>query len=264
MSAAAGAQSAAGPRWRDVLAVWRRNALVWRRLWGPALVLHFGEPLLYLVGLGYGLGVFIREMAAMPYLTFLASGIVVSSAMTTASLEGMYSVFTRMTTQRTYDAILATPVEVPALVAGEVLWCASKALLSSTAILLVASALGAVAGPRAVLVLPVAFLTGLTFAAPAILIAALARNYDFFNYYFVLAVTPMYLLCGVFFPIDSLPAGVQAAVQVLPLTHAVALARPLVAGTPSMDVAMHLGVLGGYAVIGYALARRRVTRRLST
>lgn len=255
---------AAGPRWRDALAVWRRNALVWRRLWGPALVLHFGEPLLYLVGLGYGLGVFIREMAAMPYLTFLASGIVVSSAMTTASLEGMYSVFTRMATQRTYDAILATPVEVPSLVAGEVLWCASKALLSSTAILLVAAALGASAGPRALLALPVAFLTGLAFAGPAIVVAALARNYDFFNYYFVLAVTPMYLLCGVFFPVDSLPEGVQTAVQVLPLTHAVALARPLVAGTPLSEVPTHLAVLCAYAAAGHALAHRQVMRRLAT
>ena len=92
--------------------VWRRNILVWRKLMGPSLMMNFGEPLVYLLGLGYGLGLFIGKMAGVDYLTFLASGIIASSAMTTATFEGMYSVYTRMVPQRTYDAMLATPTEV--------------------------------------------------------------------------------------------------------------------------------------------------------
>lgn len=251
------------PRLRPgALAVWRRNVLVWRKLIGPALLMNFGEPTLYLLGLGYGLGFFIGEMADMPYLTFLASGIIASSAMTTATFEGMYSVFTRMVPQRTYEAILASPLEVDDIIAGEMLWCATKAALSGLAILAVASALGVVAGWQALWTLPVVFITGLCFAGPAIIMAALANNYDFFNYYFVLVVTPMFMLCGVFYPISTLPEAVQGFVHVLPLTHAVALTRPLIAGLPLEHVTLHLGVLGVYAGVTYYVAVVMVRRKL--
>ena len=104
------------------ITVWKRNALVWRKLIGPSLMVNFGEPLLILLGLGYGLGLFIGRMAEMDYLTFLASGIVASSAMNTATFEGLYSVYTRMVPQHTYDAMLATPMEVDDILAGEMLW----------------------------------------------------------------------------------------------------------------------------------------------
>lgn len=244
------------------LTVWKRNALVWRKLIGPSLTINFGEPLLYLLGLGYGLGLFIGSMAGMDYLTFLASGVVASSAMTTATFEGLYSVYTRMVPQRTYDAMLATPIEVDDILAGEMLWCASKSLVSGAAILTVAAILGAVGDWRAILALPIVFLIGLCFAAPAMVISALSPSYDFFNYYFTLAITPMFILCGVFYPVSALPAALQALVQLLPLTHAVALVRPLVAGQPLTDVALHLAVLLAYAAVGYyvavVLARRRL------
>ena len=111
---------------RDALAVWRRNVLVWRKLIGPSLLMNFGEPFIYLMGLGLGLGLFIGQMSGLSYLTFLASGIVASSAMNTASFEGMYSVYTRMVPQRTYDSMLATPLDVDDIIAGEMLWCATK------------------------------------------------------------------------------------------------------------------------------------------
>ncbi len=247
---------------RRALNVWRRNALVWRRLIGPSVMINFGEPLLYLLGLGYGLGLFIGQMAGMDYLTFLASGIVASSAMTTASFEGLYSVFTRMVPQRTYEGMLATPMEVDDILAGEMLWCASKSLMNGVAILAVAAALGAVADWRALAALPVVFAIGLCFAGPAMVVSALAPSYDFFNYYFTLAITPMFIVCGVFYPITALPAALQAFVQILPLTHAVALVRPLVAGQPLTDVTLHLAVLLGYAAVGYYLAVVLTRRRL--
>lgn len=243
-------------------AVWWRNVLVWRKLIGPALLMNFGEPALYLLGLGFGLGHFVGDMSGMSYLAFLASGIVASSAMTTSSFEGMYSVFTRMVPQRTYEAILATPLEVDDILAGEMLWCATKSLLSGIAILIVALLLGVVAGWQALWVLPTVFLIGLTFAGPAIVMTAFAKGYDFFNYYFVLVITPMMLVSGVFYPIDTLPPAMQMAVQILPLTHAIELVRPLMTGGEVQHVMLHVGVLLAYALVSYHFAVALVRRRL--
>jgi len=250
------------PQFRSALQVWRRNGLVWRRLLGPSLVINFGEPFLYLLGLGYGLGLFIGEMMHMPYLTFLASGILASSAMNTASFEAMFSVYTRMVPQRTYEAILATPVEVQDVLAGEMLWCATKCLINGSAILIVATLLGAVHDWRAVFAIPVIFLTGLCFAGPAMIMTARAQGYDFFNYYVTLLLTPMFILSGVFYPVSSLPSWLQTAVQVLPLAHAVDLLRPLVSGRPLSNVALHLAVLAAYALVGFAIAVCLIRRRL--
>ena len=251
------------PRLRaGALAVWRRNILVWRKLFVPALLMNFGEPVLYLLGLGFGLGHFVGDMSGMSYLAFLASGIIASSAMTTASFEGMYSVFTRMVPQKTYEAILATPLEVDDILAGEMLWCATKSLFSGIAILAVATLLGVVAGWEALWVLPVVFLIGLCFAGPAMIMSSLASNYDFFNYYFVLVITPMFILCGVFYPIATLPAAAQGAVQFLPLTHAVMLTRSLVAGVELTEPLLHIGVLAVYAGISYYVAVILVRRKL--
>ncbi len=251
------------PRFRHAAFVlWARNTLVWRKLLGPSLIINFGEPFLYLIGLGYGLGLFIGEMMDMPYLTFLASGILASSAMNIASFEAMYSVYTRMVPQRTYDAILATPLEVADILAGEMLWCATKSAINGAAILTVAALLGAVSGPGALWVLPIQFLVGLAFAGPALVMTALARGYDFFNYYVTLLITPMFVLSGVFYPVSSLPPVLQGVVQFLPLTHAVDLIRPLVAGQPLTDVLLHLGVLAAYGLTGYLVAVKLVRRRL--
>ena len=244
------------------LSVWRRNVLVWRRLMGPSLMINFGEPFLYLLGLGLGLGIFIGEMSDMPYMTFLASGIICASAMNTATFEAMYSVYTRMVPQRTYEAMMTTPMEVDDILAGEILWCASKSTISGIAILTVATLIGAVHSWLAVLVIPVVFLTGLCFAAPALLMTALSPGYDFFNYYITLVITPMFVLCGVFYPISSLPELLQGIVQILPLTHAVALVRPLVSGQELSGVLIHIAVLLIYALVGFYLAVIMVRKRL--
>ena len=224
--------------------------------------MNFGEPVLYLLGLGYGLGAFIGQMGDLPYLSFLASGIVASSAMTTSTFEGMYSVYTRMEPQRTYEAILATPLEVDDILAGEMLWCGTKSLFSGIAILTVAGFLGVAQGWQVLWAMPAVVLIGLCFAGPALVMAAIARNYDFFNYYFVLAVTPMFMLCGVFYPTNTLPAVLQHFVQILPLTHAVALVRPLVTGQALTEPLIHVGVLGLYAAVSYYLAVVLVRKRL--
>ncbi|MFP4155403.1 MAG: ABC transporter permease [Halothiobacillaceae bacterium] len=246
----------------DMLAVVQRNFLVWRKLLGPAIALNFGEPLVYLLGLGLGLGLLIGEVGGMPYLVFLASGIVASSAMNTVSFEGMYSVYTRMVPQKSYDALMATPLTLDDIVLGEALWAAAKGVISAAAILIVAALLGVVHGPAAALALPVVFLMGLALVGPAIIMSAVAGSYDFFSYYFVLVVTPMFMLCGVFFPVETLPQALQAVVQWLPLTHAVELVRALVIGVAPPRPVLNLLVLVGYAFAGLYLAVVMVRRRL--
>jgi lipooligosaccharide transport system permease protein len=244
------------------LPVWRRNFLVWRKLMGPSIVGNFGEPLMYLLALGYGFGRMVGEVGGLPYMVFLASGIVVSSAMTAASFEAMYSAFTRMQMQQTWVAMLHTPLEVEDVVLGEVLWAATKALINSAAILIVAAALGLVSGWGALWVLPVVLLTGVCFGALAMIVTALARGYDVFTYYFTLLLTPMLLLSGVFFPLETLPKAIVAAVQLLPLAHAIALIRPLIIGEAPGAVLLHLAVIGGYALLGLSVSIFLVRRRL--
>lgn len=244
------------------LAVLRRNLLVWRRLFWAALLMNLGEPALYLLGLGLGLGHFVGEIGGMPYLAFLASGIVASSAMNTATFEGMYSVYTRMVPQKTYEAMLATPLRIQDILLGEMLWCGFKAAFSATGILLVAALLGVVHGFSALWALPAAFLTGLAFAGPAIVMSTIADGYDFFNYYFVLVITPMLLVCGVFYPVTTLPEGLRLLVDLLPLTHAVELIRPLVVDSAPARPLANLLVLAGWAVAGFLLASRLARRRL--
>jgi lipooligosaccharide transport system permease protein len=200
----------------------------------------------------------------MSYIAFLAAGTVCSSTMMSASFEAMYSSFSRMHVQRTWDAIMNAPISLDDVVVGEAVWAASKAFLSGTAVLLVAAALGLAAWPLALWVLPLVFLTGLVFAGLGLVMTALSPSYDFFIYYFTLAVTPMMLACGVFFPLEQLPGWLQAIAQGLPLTHAVALARPLMNGAVPEAVGAHLMVLLAYAALSlYAalmLARRRLLR----
>lgn len=246
-----------------ILAVWRRNFMVWRKLAVVSLLGNFGDPFLYLLGLGYGLGLYIGTMGGIPYMAFLASGILCSSAMNTATFEGLYSAFTRMSQQYTWEGMMAAPLGISDIVAGEILWAATKSLISCTAILIVAMLLGGVQTPEtAWLALPVVFLTGLCFAAIALVVCALAPSYDFFIYYFTLLVTPMFLFCGVFYPIDTLPHAAQILAQVLPLTHAVALMRPLLTTLPLHHVWLHLAVLAAYAAAGFVLAVRLASRRL--
>lgn len=242
--------------------VWLRNLLVWRKLLAPSLAFSFGEPVIYLLGLGFGLGQFIGEVDGMRYFTFLASGLLAASAMNVASFEGMFSVFTRMTHQQTYEAILATPLQVDDIVAGEMLWCATKSVLNTLPILVVAALLGAIEHWTAVAAIPVFFLVGLCFAGPALVMAALASSYDFFNYYTTMLITPMFIFSGVFYPIATLPSAAQVIVNILPLSHAIALIRPLVAGQVPTDPWLHAGVLLGYAIVGYVAASIFIRRRL--
>lgn len=242
--------------------VWQRNFLVWRKLMLPSLLGNFGEPLLYLLLLGYGFGQLVGEVNGVPYMVFLASGILCSSAMMGSSFEGLYSAFTRMSAQRTWDAMLNTPLGIDDIVLGEVVWAASKACINAVAIMAVAAAMGLIGGAGLLLALPVLILAGLCFASMALVVTAVSPSYDFFLYYITLALTPMLLVSGVFFPLDALPTPVALLAYLLPLAHVVELVRPLVTGGTPSHVLLHLAVLVGYGSVAFVIATRLLRRRL--
>ena len=242
--------------------VWRRNRLVWRKLAIPSMLGNLADPMLYMLGLGYGLGAMLPQVGGTSYITFLAAGTVCSSTMMSATFESMYSSFSRMHVQRTWDAIMNAPIVLDDVVFGEAVWAASKAFLSGTAVFVVTAALGLVASPIALWVLPLVFLTGLVFAGLGLIMTSLSPSYDFFMYYFTLVVTPMVLLCGVFFPIAQLPPLLQHVAAALPLTHAIGLARPLVNDHVPDHWWLHVAVLAAYAAAGFYAALVLIRRRL--
>jgi lipooligosaccharide transport system permease protein len=246
------------------IAVWRRNFLVWRKLAIPSILGNLADPLIFLFGLGYGLGSLLGNMGGTSYFAFLAGGFLASSSMFAATFESLYSAFSRMHMQKTWDAILNTPMTLQDILAGEWAWAATKSLASGVCMLAVVSAFGFAASPLALAAIPVVALVGLAFSGIGLAINALATGYDFFSYYMTLVLTPMMMLSGVFFPADQLPMAVQVAALVLPLSHGVALTRPLLLGEIPQSILLHVGVLLAYAIGGFSLAVVLTRRRLLT
>lgn len=252
--------------------VFLRNLLVWRKLALPSVVANIAEPLIWLVAFGYGLGALVGAVRldapggplSVPYILFLASGSVCMSAMNAATFEALYSAFSRMHVQRTWDGILNAPVGLDDVVLAEMLWAGFKAMFSVTVIMLVMLGLGIVHSPKLLVAWPVLWATGITFSCIALVFNALAKGYDFFSYYFTLVLTPMMFLSGVFFPREQLPGPVLLLSDLLPLTHAVQLVRPLFLDQWPTNAALHLAVLVFYAVAGFwlalALTRKRFAR----
>jgi lipooligosaccharide transport system permease protein len=242
--------------------VWKRNLLVWRKLAIPSILGNFADPLIYMLGLGYGLGRLVPEIDGMPYVVFLAAGTVCFSTMNSATFEALYSGFSRMHVQRTWEAIMNAPITLDDVALAELVWAMSKAFLSGLAILVVAWGLGLSSSPMSLWILAVIPLVGLAFGALALAITALAQSYDFFMYYFTLVVTPMAMLCGVFFPVSQLPSYLQALSAVLPLSHATGLVRPLLLGQVPPDIVLHVLALLAYAFAGFYAAVVLFRRRL--
>lgn len=242
--------------------VWLRNMLVWRKLALASVLGNIADPLLYMVALGYGLGSMVGEVGGMPYVAFIGTGMVCQSAMFTASFEAMYSAFSRMHVQRTWEGIINAPIALDDVVLAEWAWCATKAAMSTAAVLVVIVSLGFGRTWLSLWVLPLGFLVGLVFGAFGLVMNALARNYDFFTFFFTLVITPMLLLSGVYFPVDRMPDGLAAVSGVLPLKHAIDLARPLMLGRVPDSVLLHVAVLAAYACAAYYLAVVLTRRRL--
>ncbi len=211
--------------------VFQRNWLVWKKLAIPSLVGNIAEPLMWLVAFGYGLGSLVGQLESggekVPYILYLASGSICMSAMNAATFEALYSAFSRMHVQKTWDGIMNAPVRLDDVVMAEMLWAAFKALFTVTAILGVMLVLGISHSWKLLVAWPVLLGVGITFSCMALIFNALAKGYDFFTYYFTLFLTPMMFLSGIFFPREQLPQWVRLIADWLPLSVAVDLVRPL-------------------------------------
>ena len=245
--------------------VFLRNLLVWRKLAIPSLVANIAEPLMWLVAFGYGMGALVGEVnldgQRVPYILFLASGSICMSAMNAATFEALYSAFSRMHVQKTWDGILNAPLRLGDVLLAEMLWAAFKALFTITAILGVMMGLGITHSWKLLAAWPILLCVGITFSCIALIFNALAKGYDFFTYYFTLFLTPMMFLSGVFFPRDQLPDLVREVSAWLPLTQAIALVRPLFLDQWPAQALLHLGVLALYAVVAWRIALRLTQKR---
>jgi lipooligosaccharide transport system permease protein len=246
-------------------AVWHRNFLVWRRLMGPSLATNVIDPLIFLFAFGYGLGAVIDEVGGLDYLTFIVPGMMCYAAMFAASFEATVSTYARFSLQRTWDAILATPVTLTELMLGEMSWATTKGVFAAACVVLVGGIWGGIPNlAGAILALPVLALGAACFACCGQVVVAHARNWDVFAYFFTFWVTPMFMFSGTFFEVTRFPWFVQAFAWVLPMTHLIAVVRPLIAGGPLDPLAAvgHVLYLAALAAAAFAFARFRFGRRL--
>jgi lipooligosaccharide transport system permease protein len=256
-----------------VWGVWRRNFDVFTKTIKVNFLPSLFEPIIYLAAFGFGLGGFIPNMFGQPYIYFLAPPLVAIAVMNGSFFECTFASFVRMYFQKTFDAIVATPVSVEEVVAGELLWGATRSTINATIVLGVISVFGLVTSPLFLLVPLIAFVAGLMFASIAMCFTAIAPNIDFFNYPAFLFITPMIFLAGTFFPLTSLPSAAQiAAMVILPLTHIVNVTRGVIGGNvepilglnPALIVALSVVWLAAFTMFFFILAINLMKKRLTT
>jgi len=242
--------------------VWQRNRDAFLRGWKVEVGGVIIEPFVLLVAMGFGLGAYIEDIDDMSYAEFLAPGLVASYAMFHATFDSTYGAYLRMESHHIYEAMLYTPIGPADIVVGEVMWSATRAVVSSTAVLLVATSFGLVSSPLAILAIPCAYLIGFTIAALAMILTSTATTIGAMNNFFTLFILPMFYVSGVFFPLDRLPQGVQMFSWALPLTPAASLVRGLVTGDTTWFMVLWALELIAVAAVALWLASMFMTRRL--
>ena len=213
-----------------IFRIWQRHMIVWRKYLKEAILGTTGEPIIYLLALGYGMGHYVGEIGGLTYIQYIAPGLWLASAMGGASAECTYGAYTRMTTQQTYNAILAAPINTHEIVGAEILFGSTRSFINCTVILVVFSCVGLVKTPLLLLMLFLGLLTGIFFASLAMTVTAWSKGYEFFIYYYTLFVTPSFFLSGIFFPTEHFPKWLESIALALPLTQMVYIARELYMG----------------------------------
>ena len=251
-------------RLRAAWRLWQRNAAIYRRTWMVNILPNFFEPFLYLVAMGLGLGIYLQAIDGVPYLDFIAPGLVAVAAMNGASFEVTYNCFVKMHFGRVYDAVLATPLSVGDIGLGELLWATSRSLIYGVVFLGIAAVFGVVHTPLVLLAPAAIALIGLHFAVVGLTFSAAIPLIDYFTYYWTIFLTPMFLFAGVFFPLDRLPPWVGVAAWCMPLHQAVTLMRALMltgdAGQAAAAAAWLAVVTAVLFPLPLALLRRRLVR----
>lgn len=247
------------------LAVWRRNASMYRRTWMFTILPNFFEPVLYLMSIGVGLGAYVSQMAGVSYVQFLAPGLICVSAMNGASFEVTYNVFVRLTFQKTYDGMLTTPIEPDDILLGEVLWAVTRSAIYGGCFFVVVAAFGLVPLPRGLLMLPLIPLAGLLFASIGVAFSLRIPAIDLFSFYFTLFLTPIFLFSDIFFPLaERLPANLLWVAEGLPLLHPVRIARHIFAGRAAPVLLWDLVYILAFSAALLSWARVWVRKRLTS
>jgi lipooligosaccharide transport system permease protein len=244
--------------------------LLYRRTWRGSLFNSFLSPALFLAAMGIGLGSYVNQGSGgaalgVPYLVFLAPGLLAATVMQTASFEATFPIMGGFVWQRRYHAMHATPIGPPEIALGQLAWIATRITLVGSIFVLVMVPFGAVQSPLILLAIPVATLTGLAFATPIAAYAATQKVMTSFNYIFRFAITPLFLFSGAFFPVERLPAFIQPIAWVTPLYHGVALSRSIALDTVGDDLGaalVHVGALLLFAVGGLICCLIAFQRRL--
>ncbi|MBN3032931.1 MAG: ABC transporter permease [Candidatus Saganbacteria bacterium] len=245
--------------------VWKRNLTAYKRFLLPTLLVSLGEPFFYLLALGLGLGAYMGNLfGGAAYVNFLASGLVASSCMMTATFECLYDSFVRMVHEKIYGSLIVTPISAEDVVAGDIAWGAFRGIISGFLMYGVAVLIGALP-----LSLPVIFgllgvmaLTGLLFGSLSMIVTSFAPNFDFFNYYTQLIISPLFFFSGVFFPLDKFPGWLRLIAKFSPLTHAVSVSRQLFAGRFSGHLYLNLLAIILPMLAAFCLALFFMKRRL--
>lgn len=272
MSAATAAPAPPGSALGGVGRVFEHRFLSYKRTFRASIFSSFLTPLLFLTAMGLGLGGYVDSsgqavLGGVPYLAFLAPGLLVATAMQAASFESTFPIMGGLVWNRTFHAMYATPLTSRDVALGNLLWVAARLTLISTVFTVVIVAFGAALSPLVALAIPVAVLTGLAFSAPIAAFSATQRTPERFAAIFRFLITPLFIFSGTFFPVEGLPAVVQPLAWLTPLYHGGVLARGLSLGTfgtdPAPDRALiHLAVLIGFIVVGTFFAIRTFNAKL--
>jgi lipooligosaccharide transport system permease protein len=251
--------------WRFVR-IWNRNMLVYRRIWLVNFLVPLLEPLLYLAAFGVGLSALIGRVQyhgeEISYTVFIAPALLAITIMYNAFFENTYASFVRMYFQKTFDAIMATPLSLEDIIAGEIAWGATKSVIATAIMLGVISSFGLVYFPHGLMILPLAFLGGLVFGSVAMIFTGIVATIDLFNLPVFLFITPMFLFSGTFFPVSALPGWAQKISLALPLTHLVNLCRAFCLGELTSGLKWSIAYLAIMFVLLFPVALMVMRRRL--
>lgn len=244
--------------------VWQREVTLYKRIWPSTILSTLFDPIMYLLALGFGLGAYVGSIQGRPYMEFIAPGLIASSVMYASIFEAAWNSYVRIFVERSYDSMMATPAELEDVVAGEAAWGASRAFIYSIVMLVVLRAFGLVDSWWALLVPAVAVLAGLLFMVLGLSYTVTVKHMDQLTFLFTLGVTPMFLFSGIFFPLDGLPAAVQAVAWLSPLYHLVEVVRALAFGVPTLATLGHLAWMAAVTLLFWGLPSTLLRGKLRT
>ena len=251
------------PLYKRLYGVWCRHYAVYtKNLYSNAFP-PFMEPLIFLAALGLGIGKFITgTVEGLQYLEFLATGLLMTSAMYTSAFECSYGTFIRLEFDKVYDGMLAAPITAENLIIGEIIWAGTKGLFFSFAVLVVMAAFGVITSPYSIFTPVFGFATGIMFAVLSLLVTSHVKNINHFNFYFTGLLSPMFFFSGVIFSIGDLPQSLRAVSEALPLTHTVRIVRACCAGQMSSIIIWDFAYVAIFTVVVGWLAMHRLRKRL--